>query len=961
MHIQLFENRTLFKRKHNMLLGEKSRAICTTLTVSSQCGTILEGYLPLKAAYSVIDTINRKKRETCIPIDNGYVERFVGPFRLALTNWVNEESICMDNQPVDIPIKQQVSLEKPDNHSVFLPDEHWAMWKWFALRGAGFPISQVLQLAAPACATAADLFLLHEAETEQLQQQTLALISAEASTVRGEAWLRLLKLLRKIKEGKQPPAMPFPLSAEVQESMNALQAVAHKKQQAYTELQVQFSKATEQTMHALREVAQDVRFREAVMWQNRGAVRNGIEPFLHGPAGSRSGRDQREKGQLIAKYLQRYCTKNDTIGFFGPLGWGRWVTDGEACAVFPGKQLLATRHVFFETWAIDALGEELAQNRALLPWAIPRLMPFLFLSGTTLSMPFARPLQLSNEAAIVLAACDGRRTAREVARTVLAVPCPGLTSEADVFALLDQLRQTRRISWTFDVSMEEWHPQSALRRQLAQITPESLRQDALRPLDQLEDARKAIAEAAGNVEQLNRALEHLEATFTELTKKRATREAGKVYAARTLVYEDCQRDIELTLGPALLQELGRPLALLLTSARWFTHAAAQFYLQAFREVYGKLTQKSGSSSVDFATFWSWVQPLLPLGPGQRPIGALETEFQNRWAALLEIPPGQRRVHYTSQHLQQRVQETFYAPCAGWRSACQHSPDVMISATDPEAILRGEYQLVLGELHQSLNTLDTMLMASLHPTPSDLLQAMATDMPESRVVPIFPRHVMPVKRSHPAFTLPKDWRLIFSVDSGNVPPGRALPIGQLVLQEKEGKLVVCTRDGQAQFHLLELFDGILSFQICDAFKILAPAPHTPRVTIDRLVVCRETWRFTAAELAWAFHPDLLECFVGMRRWARIYEMPRFLFVRVPNERKPYYIDRDSLASTEIFTKAIRQASEADAKDAFIIVTEMLPDPEHSWLADIDGNRYTCELRVVAVDQLKFSSDYVRSKV
>src|SRR5579883_679240 len=681
----------------------------------------------------------------------------------------------MDNQPVDIPIKQQVSLEKPGNHSISLPDERWAMWQWIALRGAGFPISQVIQL----------------------------------------------------------PALPLPIPAQVQESISALQAISRKKQQAYAELQVQFSRATEQTMHTLREVALDARFREAVMWQNRGAVRNGIEPFLRGPASSRPGRDRRKKAQLIAKYLQRYCAKNDTIGFFGPLGWGRWVTDGAACTVSPGKQLLAARHVFFEAWAIDALGEVLAQNRALLPWAIPRLMPFLFLNGTQLSMPFARPLQLSNEAAIVLAACDGQRTAREVAKTVLAMPCPGLANEADVFALLDQLRQARRISWTFDVPMEEWYPEAALRRQLTPVAPESLRQDALRPLDQLENARQAVAEAAGNVEQLNRALERLEATFTELTKKSATREAGKVYAARTLVYEDCQRDIELTLGPALLQELGRPLALLLTSARWFTHAAAQFYLQAFREVYGKLTQKSGSPVVDFATFWSWIQPLLPSEPGQRPIGALETEFQNLWAALLELPPGQRHVYYTSQDLRQRVQQIFDAPCAGWRSACQHTPDMMISATDPEAILRGEYQLVLGELHQSLNTLDTILMASLHPTPSDLLQVMATDMPEPRIVPIFPRHVMPVKRSHPAFTLAKDWRLMFSVDSGNVPPGRALPIGQLVLQEQEGELVVCTRDGREQFHLLEIFDGMLSFQVCDACKILAPAPHTPRVTIDRL--------------------------------------------------------------------------------------------------------------------------------
>src|SRR5581483_4326920 len=406
----------------------------------------------------------------------------------------------------------------------------------------------------------------------------------------------------------------------------------------------------------------------AVMWQNRGAIRGSIASFLNKPAVANPAHDHRKNGQLIAKYLQRYCTKNDTIGFFGPLGWGRWVSDGATIGVQPGPQLLASRSVYFETWAIDALGETLARKSALLPWAVPRLMPFLHLAGTMLSMPFAPPLQLSDEVARVLAACDGQKTAREVAQTILATPCPALTGEADVFAILDQLRSTRRITWTFEVSIEEWHPERALRRQLEQIAPEPLRQEALSALDHLETARAAIAEAAGNVEQLDCALERLETTFTNLTGRSATREAGKTYAARTLVYEDCRRDVEVTLGPRLLQELGHPLALLLTSARWFTHTAAQIYLQAFREAYDELAVPSGASTVDFAAFWSWVQSLIPIEPGQRLINKLEPEFQKRWAAILNIPPGQRSLQYTSQELQPRVQELFHAPSAGWRSA-----------------------------------------------------------------------------------------------------------------------------------------------------------------------------------------------------------------------------------------------------------------------------------------------------
>ncbi|MBA2285823.1 MAG: lantibiotic dehydratase, partial [Ktedonobacteraceae bacterium] len=658
----------------------------------------------------------------------------------------------MDEQRTYVPVETEQRVSKimhkedalpahkvrsvtPLDHLISFPGTHWGVWRWFALRGAGFPASQVLQLATPAYAEATDRFLMYEAESEQAQQI----------------------------------------------------------QQARAELQEQYTRATVQSMQVLSEVARTAHFREAVLWQNRGAVRNAITPFLNKPIIPNPARSQRIHGQLIAKYLQRYCTKNDTIGFFGPVGWGCWVSTGAALTVRPGPRLLATRTVYFETWGIDVLGEVLAQDSALLPWAIPRPMPFLSLSGTTLHVPFVQPLQLSSAQASVLAACDGQRTAREVAQAILQPSRSELAHEAEVFAILDELRAARRISWTFEVSMEDWHPERALRRQLERIMPASLRQKALDTLDRLDIARVAVAAAAGNEEQLNQALEHLEATFAYITGQAANRGAGKTYAARTLVYEDCRRDLELTLGSALLAELVSPLSLLLASTRWFTYTIARFYRKAFRKKYIELVQKSGSSTVDFATYWSWVQPLFPAVPGQLLIDTLLPEFQKRWAAILNIPAGQSRVHYTSQELQPRMQEIFRAPHAGWPSACYASPDVLIAATSTEAILRGDYALVLGEFHQGTNTLDFIALVAQHPVPSDLMQAVAADHPEPRVVPVLPRHTIPVKRAHAALTLPKDWRLIFSADSAGVPPERALPLGSLILEECEGELVVRTRD------------------------------------------------------------------------------------------------------------------------------------------------------------------------
>jgi hypothetical protein len=72
----------------------------------------------------------------------------------------------------------------------------------------------------------------------------------------------------------------------------------------------------------LAEVARDPRLREAVAWQSRDALAHAIDKHARGVPEGPSRVRRRE--EVVASFWQRYCTKNDTIGFFGPLGWGRF-------------------------------------------------------------------------------------------------------------------------------------------------------------------------------------------------------------------------------------------------------------------------------------------------------------------------------------------------------------------------------------------------------------------------------------------------------------------------------------------------------------------------------------------------------------------------------------------------------------------------------------------------------------
>lgn len=106
----------------------------------------------------------------------------------------------------------------------------------------------------------------------------------------------------------------------------------------------------------LRGVARDPLFREAVTWQNPAAMANAVANVADGAVGKPSRVRQRE--ELVASYWQRYCSKNDTIGFFGPLAWGRLQDGGPSLSIRSGA-LIRERSVHLEAWGVQALADVL--------------------------------------------------------------------------------------------------------------------------------------------------------------------------------------------------------------------------------------------------------------------------------------------------------------------------------------------------------------------------------------------------------------------------------------------------------------------------------------------------------------------------------------------------------------------------------------------------------------------------
>jgi len=757
----------------------------------------------------------------------------------------------------------------------------------------------------------------------------------------------LLRAMRRLKKGHPPEQLA--IAGVGADAISAFCAASGEVGPAHERFIQAFDNAIIQISQAISEVSRNDRFREALIWQNRHAFQTGVEVLLKASQSQARGSKRQQHEEMVASYLQRYCVKNDTIGFFGPVGWARLHAHGAAISARPGPSLLASRTVSFEQWSIDELAAALAKNKWLRPWLAPRRLPYIYLDGTRLLVPSKQPVELSADYAAVLQACDGERTARAIAIALNRTHSFVVKTETEVYKILGELAASGLIRWTLEIPFVA-QPEQSLRRVIERIGERRLREPALAVLGELESARDAIARAAGDTERLNRAIADLEALFIRLTSAAATRAAGAAYAARTLVYEDCRRDIEVDIGPAILQSLGPPLSLLLLSARWFTFEAAAIYRKAFHELYDELAQQSGSPTVDMANFWHLVQTRL-LGDNTRHATTIMHRFQERWSQVLLLPEGQRHVTYTSAALRPRVLERFPAPGPGWQSARYHSPDVMIAATGIDAIRHDDYQLVLGELHIASNTLRGSFFIEQHPRPDDLFRAVECDLPEPRVIPITPRNWHEItSRTRPDFVTPKDVRLAFANDACGIPNDRTVPIGSLIVVDTDGGLVVRTRDGAEQFDIIEFFADMLSLEVVDGFKVLPPHPFTPRISIDRLVICRAAWRCAPAEMPFASEKTAHERFLAARQWIRAQGMPRRVFVKAPIERKPFYVDFDSPILVNIFAKTVRRMLERGEQASLITMTEMLPTLDQLWLPDAEEQYYTSELRIVAVDQV-----------
>ncbi|MCY1137655.1 lantibiotic dehydratase [Actinoplanes sp. Pm04-4] len=694
--------------------------------------------------------------------------------------------------------------------------------------------------------------------------------------------------------------------------------------------------AVAETSKVVYDLAGDPAFREAVTWQNLNAL-TALDAVRRGGPDERSHDKRRAREHTIGRYWQRYTAKNDTIGFFGPICWAT-LTDQNPTTLVPGPALTRRRMVSFEWRALAAFGDRLAADPE-----IRRLLPAGLHASYTLTpdrrviRPATAPVTLGAAEAAVVSRLDGRTPVAEIAEKLVAQE-PAFRTVDSVYLLLDRLVERGLIWWGVDLPMSS-AAEDHLRKVINGI------EAAEADLGRLTAGRDEVAAAAGDPDRLYESLRALHATFTELTGAPAVHRGGETYAGRAVCYEDTVRDLDVALGPAVLDAVAAPLAVLLQAARWLTVAIADAYGEAFGRLYEEL---AADGPVSFTDFWYLAQGPL-FGSGEKPIDAVSADFAARFAELTGLgstSPGTKLIELSAAELATRVEKLFPATRPGWSAGRIHSPDLQICAGSADEIDRGEALTVLGEMHTAWSTLDNSVFASGHDDPGRLAEQLAADLGPGRIRLLFPP-TMPRHTARVTFALQHrtDVQLAFTAAPGTTPS--CVPVTALRIRP-DGPGLVVEGDGLGPWPVLEVFSELLSMHAADAFKLASTRPHTPRTVIDRLVAVRETWRTTVDESGLAAATGNLGRYLAVRRWRAALGLPEQVYVKVSTETKPFYADLSSPLFASSLCAMARSARQQAGEGAYLVVSEALPGPEQAWVPDRQGRRYQSELRIQVVD-------------
>lgn len=745
----------------------------------------------------------------------------------------------------------------------------WTAGGVFVLRHAGMPFDLLATLAAPdALLSAADALLDEE--------QTLA-AAAEVTGIAAER-------TRAAVNAADPALLPA-------RDDDAWRAAAARWGDAVRTYRKAFDEADSEAAEALRGVMARPDVQEAVFLSNPEVYRNMLVPFLDGPRPD-NARWRRVRRQLYT-YLQRFCAKNETVSFFGPMAYG---TTRPGHGVTLRTDVPRRRRVFFAQWAGREVADAVARD--------PRLRTVL---------PFRRTGAPPPAGAAAGAAAGTPAGADELLAAVASFGTEGATlprvAEAVHAGLRDTATRLRplvaggRLVFGIAAAPYELDPLGTMLDRLARLPDGEAVREWTGRIGRL---RALLTEVeATPFPGRTAAVERLEHAFSQVTGTPARRGAGAVYADRAVFYEECASPFALEVGEETLRS-------------WAERIGPALELSA---AHGAAVQRAAAAKVRDA---------LGAGP------ALDLlEYSERLRDVFD-PGGSRfvpdhvPVHPTDR--QRQVTGELLAAAALLPGDRYALVDLCPAVSDVRQL--PDAHLVLGRCHHHLLTdgwLGTMFPggdgfgADARRWVADRPGLVGFDVGRrNKGYYLFPgrRVVLRSPSAADADDPHTVWPQRITVENTAVGPRCRDETG------REVSVYLPLSD----YVKYPPYAAISPPQVLHA--VFGGPADTSEVTVGGVVYQRPRWTLDAAAVS-ARTPYAR--FLKLRRLARTRVPGRFVFCRTDRERKPYLIDLESVLAADL-------AAHVAKGSTLVTAEQMRPGPEELWLRDENGHRYTCELRM-----------------
>ncbi|MDT0343610.1 lantibiotic dehydratase [Streptomyces litchfieldiae] len=741
----------------------------------------------------------------------------------------------------------------------------WTIGPVFVLRHAGMPFDWLEGLGAGADVLAAARDVLDRGDE---------LLAATASA--GKLSRRVGEAVRRLAPDLLPvgPGAPW-------------RPAADRWRDAADRYLACFDAAQREASDGLAALLDRPEVREAVFLSNPSVYRNMLLPFLARTAPLNAAR-RRARRQLYT-YVQRFCAKNETVSFFGPMAYGR-VVPGDRAVL--RTDLPRRRAVFLSSWAAREIARAVAADRRLRAF-----LPF---------RPTGRP--------------GGDRADREL---LAALPARGAALRAiasasgtpvrEVAERLARLVERGVVEFGVAAAPYDLDPLRTMSETLGEL-PASAARDAW--LSALARLRALLAELERTpFPERIAVVDRLEAAFTAATGQPARRGGGAVYADRAVFYEECSSPFALTLGEEIVERWQRAL----TAALELSAAHGARAQEAAR---ARVVDCLGTGAE--LAFRAYAERLLPaFDPGG-------SRFTSDHVPAYPAPDAARHI------------EALLAAAARLPGDRFALVDLCPAASRPSELAGAE--LIVSRCHHHLLT-DGWL-ATMAADRAEFGRAAAAWIARRP-------HLVGLDsgRRNKGYYLFPGRRLALRAASHADADGVLWPEEITVaVSAPDRTLGAHGPDGGAVTLYIPLSDhtkyppyaALSEPQVAHA--TFEPDKRRPGETAATAAVRAGTVVYQRRR--WTLDADALSAgtpatrFLALRRFAAESGAGRFVFCRTERERKPYLVDLESVLAADLLAGV---AGHTDVLSA----EEMRPGPGELWLRDADGRRYTCELRAQVI--------------